>query len=397
MIASAVYLRLMSNQQTTAPSVEEFTTCGRRQIRLRQALSQQKLDALLVSNPKDIHYLTNFIGDDSLLLVSANNASIITDARYDEFLEPWRGSSVAQVVMGTRHKLDEAVNRECKSQAIATLGIQAEYLTVASLSKFQTTLKSLRIENAVGLVGKLRMIKDESEIDTIIKAGALQCEALNAAIAQLELSMTEREFAGLIEYEMKRRGASGPSFDTTVSAGPNSSIIHCISGSTPICQGTLLIDWGAVLDCYCSDMTRTFAIGKFPKKVGEIYDIVLLAQQSAIDACAPGKTCAQIDGVARSIIEVAGYGEYFGHGLGHGLGLDVHEDPYLNQLGGDIVLEPGMVVTVEPGIYLPGIGGVRIEDDIAITNTGHRVLTDYPKDLNEMIIEPVVAERGAVH
>ena len=158
--------------------------------------------------------------------------------------------------------------------------------------------------------------------------------------------------------------------------------------------GTLLIDWGAVVDGYCSDMTRTFGVGTLPEKVRELYDVVLDAQLSAIDACAPGRVCAEIDALARGIIERAGYGEHFGHGLGHGLGLDIHEDPYFNDLETEVVLEPGMVMTVEPGIYLPGVGGVRIEDDVLITDVGCRVLTDFPKDPDAAVIDAAGARSG---
>jgi len=210
-----------------------------------------------------------------------------------------------------------------------------------------------------------------------------------AALARLSPGMSELEFAAALEYEMKVRGASGPSFETCVSAGTNSAVIHYMSAGALIEEETLLVDWGAISDGYCSDMTRTYGVGHFPKKIGELYDIVLDAQRAAIDACAPGRQCAEIDGVARGLITKAGYGEHFGHGLGHGLGLDVHEPPFFNQQATGVVLEPGMVMTVEPGIYLPGVGGVRIEDDVLITDNGHRVLTDFPKDTSEVLLEPM--------
>ncbi len=214
-------------------------------------------------------------------------------------------------------------------------------------------------------------------------------DAMQAALARLSPGMTELELAAVIEFEMKVRGASSPSFDTCVSAGANSAVIHYTTGHDVIREGTLLIDWGAVAGDYCSDMTRTYGIGGFPPAVKELYDIVLEAQLAAIDACAPGRSCAEVDGVARKIITDAGYGEQFGHGLGHGLGLDVHEAPYFNQQSTDIRLEPGMVMTVEPGIYLPGVGGVRIEDDVLITDDGCRVLTNFPKDQSDMVLEPM--------
>ncbi len=358
-------------------------------------MSEHPIDALLVSSPKDIYYLTGFVGHDSVLLVTDSAAVIMTDSRYDEFLDPWRGTGVAEVVMGTRHRLEDSVAAQCKSRGVWKLGIEAEWLTVSARTKVAAALTQGQVVDTVGLVGRLRWVKDELELAAIERAGSIQCDALNAALSRFEYPMTERELCAVIEYEMKTRGASGPSFDTMVLAGPNSAIIHALTGETRIDQGTLLIDWGAVFDGYCSDMTRTFAVGEFPEKVREIYDIVAEAQQTGIDACRPGRTCAEVDAAARSIIHRSGYGEFFGHGLGHGLGLDIHEDPYFNELATDIVLEPGMVMTVEPGIYLPGIGGVRIEDDVVITPDGCRVLTDFPKHPDEMVIEPATATRGS--
>lgn len=385
----------MTDKTKMALPSQLIQACERRQDRLHQAMTEHPIDALLVSGPKDIYYLTGFIGHDSVLMVTDSAAVIITDSRYDEFLEPWRGTQVAEVVMGTRHRLEDSVAAQCDARGVRKLGIEAEWMTVSARTKVAVALTQGQVVDTMGLVGRLRMVKDELELAAIERAGSIQCEALNAALSRFEHGMTERELCAVLEYEMKTRGASGPSFDTMVLAGPNSAIIHALTGETRIDQGTLLIDWGAVFDGYCSDMTRTFAVGGFPEKVREIYDIVSEAQQTAIDACGPGKTCAEVDASARSIIHKAGYGEFFGHGLGHGLGLDIHEDPYFNELATDIVLQVGMVMTVEPGIYLPGIGGVRIEDDVVITPDGCRVLTDFPRHPDEMVIESATATRGS--
>lgn len=208
--------------------------------------------------------------------------------------------------------------------------------------------------------------------------------------------MTETELAALIEYEMKRRGARQPGFNSIVGSGANSSLIHYITADGPIREGVLLIDWGAQLGWYNGDLTRTFAVGSFSPKMRELYDIVLEAQLAAIDGTRPGMRCSEIDALARGVIEKAGYGEYFGHGLGHGLGIDVHEEPYFNNLD-DTVLRPGMVMTYEPGIYLPGKGGVRIEDDVLITESGTRVLSSYPKNPDDAILDiesPVAVGAG---
>jgi Xaa-Pro aminopeptidase len=379
----------MSDHDMLIEATQE--ACRARMQRLQAALGEQGVDALLVNSEKDIMYLSGFVGHDSLLLVSPAQAVIVSDNRYDEFLDPWRSSGFCEVVMGIRHRLEETIREQCAGGSISRLGIQAEYLTVARRAKIGAALTGIDLVETTGVVGTLRMCKDPLEVSRIEQAIAWQEAALEEALRRVVPGMTEQQLLAHIEFEMKSRGAFGPSFDCILGAGPNSSIPHHQTGSTPITPGTLLIDWGAMSsDGYNGDLTRTFAIGAFPDKIREIYDIVLEAQVAAIDAAGPGQRCADIDKVARDIITNAGYGEQFGHGLGHGLGLEVHEDPYFNNLS-DVVLAPGMVMTVEPGIYLPGVGGVRIEDDILITESGNRVLSSYPKDRDSMILEPAEA------
>lgn len=374
-------------EQTTSHTLSEslVRVCGRRLEAARHALDPAGIDALLVSHETDIRYLTGFVGHDSLLLVTAEGAVILSDPRYDEFLNPWRESGLAEIVMGTRHRLPESVSQLCDALTLKRVGIQAESVTLRQRETFASALSDRALIETSGIIDRMRMRKDELEVQTIRRAVDIQQQALDTALERLTIGMTELQFCATLEYEMKTRGAFGPSFDTMVAAGANGSIIHYQTGDSPIQPGSLLIDWGAKLDGYSSDMTRVLGIGHMPEKVQEIYRIVLEAQLAAIDACAPGKVCAEIDAVARRVISDAGYGEYFGHGLGHGLGMDTHEGPYFNTLQTDIELEPGMVMTIEPGIYLPGIGGVRIEDDVLITETGCDVLGDWPKQLEDVI------------
>jgi Xaa-Pro aminopeptidase len=381
----------MSGPEDEPFAASLVSACRSRQQRLGDAMDLLGLDALMIAHPRDIRYLTGFSGEDTLLVVpgaSGQAAVIITDARHDELLDPWRASGIAEVVMGTRHRLEQSVPGLCASRHVGRLGIQAEHLTLAGRGKLGAALSAVGLVETEGLVGRLRMRKDEVEIAAIERAAAVHQEAMRAALNGLSIGMTELELCAAIEYEMKIRGASGPSFDTMVATGPRSSTIHHVTGPARIEPGTLLVDWGAVVDGYCSDMTRTFGVGSMPKNVREIYEIVLEAQLSAIDACGPGKSCAEIDAVARGIIERAGYGKYFGHGLGHGLGLDIHEEPYFNELQNEVVLEPG--------IYLPGVGGVRLEDDVLITAGGCRVLTDYPKDPDSAVIDAASTRPGRV-
>ncbi len=358
--------------------------------RLRQGFERAGVDALLVQQPKDIRYLTGFIGDDSLLVVArAGPPAVITDARHDTMLEPWRRSGALEVVLGTRHKLEGTAKTVCEARRIERLGVQAEYLTIAARRRLEGALGAVKIVETEGMVGALRMIKDAVEIAAIERAIAIHEAACRAAIGGLSPGATELELCAAIEYEMKMRGASGPSFSTCIAAGAHSAIIHYLTSHTVRIQpGPLLVDWGAVVDGYCSDITRTFSVGAPAPRMRELYDIVLEAQLAAIDAIRPGRACAEIDSVARDIITAAGYGEQFAHGLGHGIGLDIHEPPFFNQQSTpETVLVPGMVMTVEPGIYLPEVGGVRIEDDILVTDGGCRVLTGFPKQPSDAVIE----------
>ncbi|MHC4990826.1 MAG: M24 family metallopeptidase [Planctomycetota bacterium] len=379
----------MSSNESPLLSEATQASCQRRLERLRQRLDADGLGGLLVSNEKDILYLTGFVGHDSYLLVLPDAAVIVCDTRYDEYLEPWRRCGYAEVVMGTRHRLEDSVKTICSERKVASLGYSSEYTTVDRRDKLAATVGEGTLKKTSGIVSLLRMKKDEHEVSRIEQAIHWQQDALQAALGHLQIGMSELEFCARIDYEMKVRGAFGPSFDAIVGSGPNSSVPHHQTGQTRIHRGVLLVDWGAATpDGYNSDLTRTFGVGEMPEQLRHIYSIVLDAQLSAIDACAPGRTCAEVDGIARKIISDAGYGEHFGHGLGHGLGLEVHESPYFNELQTDIVLEPGMLMTVEPGIYLPGVGGIRIEDDVLITDSGHRVLSNWPKTLDSAIVEP---------
>jgi Xaa-Pro aminopeptidase len=384
---------------TLGPDAPQIAACAQRVQRLQSVVADRQLNAQLISSEKDIQYLTGFVGHDSLAIVphpsTGTQAIIVSDSRYDEFLNPWRQSGSAEIVMGVRHRLFETVRDLCQKRNLTKLGIQAEHITIAARGKLASAVGESRLVETVGMVSELRIRKDALEIATIERALAIQQEALTASIDEFHSGggMTELEFSARLEFEMKSRGAHNPSFTPIIGAGPNSSIIHHMTGSSPITpqSGVLLIDWGAMIDGYCGDLTRTFGIGKMYPKIREIYAVVLEAQLAAIGAIAPGKICADIDAVARNVITKAGFGEYFGHGLGHGLGMDVHEAPYFNDLETQTRLQPGMIMTVEPGIYLPGIGGVRIEDDVLITDDGARVLSDYPKDLSSAVIEAAMS------
>lgn len=363
-----------------------------RVARLGRTVAELNLGFLLVTSPKDVGYLTGFLGGDSYLLVPAPGARsrpiMISDFRYKEELEEVH--AIADVFIRSKSMMD-AVGEVLGSTLPpgggegAKVGIQAEHLTIAEKVAMGRKLGkggAKRLTDTVNLVPKLRVIKDESEIALIKKAAKIQEAALLAVIPSIKVGRTESDVAADIEAEMKRRGSSEPGFQSIVAAGAVSSLPHYRPQNRKITAGKpLLIDWGAVYQGYHSDMTRTFSMGKWPAKIAEIFKVVLEAQLMSAAALAPGMMTTEIDAIARKHIAKAGYAEFFGHGLGHGLGLNGHEEPRLTNMLAGVKLEVGMVVTIEPGIYLPGEGGVRIEDDYAITEKGAVNLCSMKKTL----------------
>jgi Xaa-Pro aminopeptidase len=234
----------------------------------------------------------------------------------------------------------------------------------------------------------IRKVKDDQEIDLLRKSIAIAEEAFEAIFDEIKVGETENHLAGLLLMEMRSRGASTSSFEPIIAAGANSSLPHYRPGDVLVKRDQpLLFDWGALHKGYCSDLTRTLMIGRVSPKMKEIYKVVLAAQQKAIEFIRPGVTTRQADQVARDVIDKAGYGKEFGHGLGHGIGRDIHELPTLRKTGGDEELRPGMIVTVEPGIYLSGEGGVRIEDDVLITHSGCELLTSLDRTFEACHLE----------
>ena len=339
------------------------------------------LSTLLVTNPPDVRYLTSFHGEASWLIIGPGKPVVISDFRLAEDLAPIR--SLAKVVIRSGETMVDAVAK-VMGRGRTKLGVPRAHLTLDEYAQLTSALGASRLVATGGLIGALRERKDAGEVTVLRKAIRMQEAALRNVLPTIEPGQTESEVCALLEYEMKALGADGPSFETIIAAGANSSKPHARPGRTKVRRGQLLlIDWGACVQGYHGDLTRTFTIGKWPRKFEDIYSIVLDAQLAAIDAIKPGILSSDVDKVARDIITKAGYGDAFGHGLGHGIGLNIHEAPSLGRTASGrppSVLQPGMVVTVEPGIYLPGAGDVRIEDDVLVTERGRRVLSTLPKD-----------------
>jgi Xaa-Pro aminopeptidase len=352
---------------------------------LKKRIRDGGFDALLIVNPIDILYLTGFVGDDSWAVVTAagRKVTVISDSRFEEQIA--REAPQVRLVL-REQKMTQALAETVKLLKVGRLAVQETYVSMAIFNAIGKALGKRNIKAWDDGLFEQRAIKTEDEVDAIERAGRIQQKAFRELLDFIKPGMKETEAAAFLEYRIRSLGADGVSFRSIVAADANAALPHAIPGPSKMKKGGIvLIDWGAKVDGYCSDMTRVIGFGKMKPKLRDIYQIVLDAQQAGIEAIKPGVTGKDVDAAARKIIEEAGYGKQFGHGLGHGLGLDIHEQPRLSKQAEE-PLEPGHVVTVEPGIYLPGVGGVRIEDDVLVTETGHRVLTDLPKSLESAII-----------
>ena len=328
-------------------------------------------------------YLTGFQGSTSGVVVTEEAALFLCDFRYAEqaATQVSDGFEVQQVKGSIAKRIGERLSDAGVKRAV----FEPALLTVQAFEAIRAEFPN-RFEPDADVVSALRRIKDPAEIETIGAAQRLVEGALEDVVGALEPGCTEREVAARLEYEFKRRGAAGASFDTIVLFGARSSLPHGAPGDTRLRDGDIvLIDLGCRMDGYCSDLTRTYTFGTIPDVwFEEVYDLVLTAQRLALEAARPGLTCRELDATARNLIVEAGYGDCFGHGLGHGVGIEVHEAPRLNGES-DAVLAPGMVVTIEPGVYVEGRGGVRIEDLIAITPDGCENLTTIGKELRTVV------------
>lgn len=358
----------MSSTQTTA-----------RLTRLRAKLAETGADALLVSQPENRAYFSGFTGSSGWLLITADRALIATDFRYYEQVGlECPGYELVQITTTLAAALPDMV----QLAGVRRLAFEADHATFADVQDWSKAAPAIEWAPTKGIGIGLRAVKDADEIATLRAAVALADEALAAGLAQLRPGMTELELSWAIESYMRTHGAQNVSFELIVACGPNGARPHARATAAPIVAGEpIVIDMGARVDGYCSDLTRTVCLGQpnDPERFWAVYNTVLQAQTAAEAAIRPGMSGQEADAVARDLITTAGYGPNFGHGLGHGVGLAVHEEPRLSRLGAG-ALVAGHVVTVEPGIYLPGWGGVRIEDIVLVTDNGAEVLTRAPKE-----------------
>jgi Xaa-Pro aminopeptidase len=365
-------------------SLVSETNIAARSQRLVEALAGPAVDLILVEELVNVRYLTGFTGSNALALIGPDTRVFISDFRYGEQSAAEVDGSFERVITDSSSNLAEELPGLLPAGQVK-LGFDDSHTSVAAFNTLGRLLgEHITLVPVGGLVEALRRRKDPAEIAAIAAAQQLADAALEALLAGPIIGRTERELALQLEHDMRVQGASGPSFPSIVAAGPHGALPHASPRDVVIEAGQLVVfDWGAVVDGYCSDCTRTVATGEIGDAAREAYELVLGAQIAAVAAVTAGADCHTVDAVARDIISAAGHSEHFGHGLGHGVGLDVHEAPTLSKriAAGSDQLTVDDIVTVEPGVYLPGEFGIRIEDLCVVTDGAPRVLTSVPKAL----------------
>jgi Xaa-Pro aminopeptidase len=348
-------------------------------------MARLEIDALLVTHLPDVRWLCGFTGSNTALAVTAKKAALYTDGRYTtQAREETRG---ARVTIAKRSALQECC--ALVAQWAGKAWFDPQHTTVADLALMRSGVSSKKsrgffVPLEKPLVSALRMVKDASELRWMSEAALLGCELFERILPRMESGMTEMALAAELEFEARKRGAEGLSFETIVASGPRSALPHGRATQARLPRkGFVTLDFGVILNGYCSDMTRTVHLGGASRAERGAYEAVLEAQEAAVAAARPGAACGEVDEAARSVLRRARLGKYFTHSTGHGVGLEIHEQPRV-AAGQETQLEPGMVITIEPGVYLPGRFGIRIEDMVALTERGNQVLTPVTKGWIEL-------------
>lgn len=345
--------------------------------KLRALMEKKDLDAFIVTSAQNRRYISGFTGSAGLLIITKSKQLFITDFRYIE--QATEQAPDFEIIEHKQSIIQEAAAQLLKESA-QRVGFEHEDVTFALYQQFQNAVHADLVP-ASGLIEELRLIKSETELAIMKTAAEIADAAYTHILTFVKPGMKEIEVSNELEFFMRKQGATQSSFDTIVASGYRSALPHGVASDKEIQKGELVtLDYGALYNGYCSDITRTFAVGEISDNLREIYDIVLEANLRGVAGVKPGITGKEADALTRDYITEKGYGQYFGHSTGHGLGMDVHESPALS-FRSDTVLKPGMVVTVEPGIYIPEVGGCRIEDDLVLTADGSERLTVSTKDL----------------
>ena len=345
--------------------------------RLRKAMQQEQLPAVLITNAYNRQYMTGFTGTSGYVLITLDRAIFLTDFRY---MTQAAQQCPLYEVIEHQPKAVLTVLELLQKMGIQKVGFEQNDLSYGSYLGYTVDLSGIELVGTSNLVEKLRYVKDEHELQIMQEAADLADQTFTYILTRLKPGVTEKQIALDIEVFIRQNGGTSTSFETIVASGERSALPHG-KASDRVIQGNefVKLDFGAYYKGYCSDITRTVVLGKPTDKHKEIYDIVLEAQLHCLENLKPGMSGKEGDALARDVIAKHGYAKHFGHGTGHGLGMEIHESPRLSQTD-DTILTPGMVVTVEPGIYLPGFGGVRIEDDVVLTDTGIKILTHSTKE-----------------
>lgn len=349
---------------------------------LKEKLKKDNIDGFLITSEVNVRYITNFTGSESILLITPDNAYLFTDFRYIEQAQrdvPWIR------IVERKVSLIKTICSKLKRLHVKKLYVESFYLTFHDYHEIKKNIKGIRVIPTQGIIEKYRKRKTAEELEKIQTAVDIAEQAFESIIGKIRIGITEKDLADTLEFEIRNQGGEKSSFEIICATGPRSSQPHARVTERKIQEkDIILIDWGARFQFYNSDLTRVIYKDRISGKFRKIYQIVLDAQRFAIDSIRPGQVAKDIDYAARSYIERKGFGKCFGHGLGHGIGLEVHEGPTINKRSGEI-LEDGMVFTIEPGIYIQGWGGVRIEDIVLVTQDGCNVLSHMPK-INGSII-----------
>jgi Xaa-Pro aminopeptidase len=351
--------------------------------RLMDFMKKRQLEAVIIADGCNMEYFSGFSGATGYLYISEKVKKILTDSRYTTQAKMESKDFDIYEVNSGRNYVD-AIHKMMQEDNIKSIGFEDTYLKYSEVVKFMQSGENQKWVPLADELSNLRSIKDEQEIQKLKMAESIGDKSFTRILDILRPGMTEIEVAAELEYGMKMNGAQGFSFDSIVASGPNSALPHATPSARKLETGDFVtMDFGCIYQGYCSDMTRTVVIGKASDKQREIYQIVLDAQLSALEFIKAGRTGKEVDQVARDIIEKAGYGAYFGHGLGHSVGLEIHEEPRLSPTC-SVELKVNVIETVEPGIYIPEFGGVRIEDMVLVTEEGCINFTNSPKELLEI-------------
>ncbi|ASN05274.1 M24 family metallopeptidase [Virgibacillus necropolis] len=348
--------------------------------KLKAALATNNLDAIIITNPYNRRYITGFTGTAGVAIISKKDTRFITDFRYTEQANE---QATAFTVVEHKKGIIEEISNQLNELNVSRVGFEKDHLTFATYELYKKSIKKELVPIS-GIVEKLRLIKTTEELTILKEAAKIADDAFEHIQGFIKPGVKEIDVSNELEFFMRKQGATSSSFDIIVASGYRSALPHGVASEKKIESGELVtLDFGALYKGYCSDITRTLAVGEPSDELKTIYDTVLSAQLKGVEGIKPGITGVEADALTRDYINEKGYGDYFGHSTGHGVGLEVHEGPGLSYKS-EAILEAGMVVTVEPGIYIPNVGGCRIEDDVLVTESGYERLTHSSKELIQL-------------